>query len=433
MKTLAGRCVRYWLAAVVVCWGTFAWQTSASAALEDDAKKVETAAAEAKLELQARQTTFIEEGHVLELPRTDARKCRSVVITATRNVSFTVVTGLATDSAEELMAKLFAADDSHRLSSESGLIQLGGCDQDARGIDRVLVRMLSPRGTLEARIAAGDTALGDLTETLGRAPGPPGTRGDAGPLLPVSSIAERRKRLEVAGRAEGATNVASSETRAATTGLGELTINAAPGCHRFHVLAEATEAQAIMDLDAELRDENSGARITRDRGETPDARLDACVGRATELKIVFINAPAGARVVVLDVLFPISSAIPTRFGDRALGSLTGALKKRARRGISTGPIFETMGAQGGTTSSFPVEAGRCYVVAVALTRGASRGLRVITKAGVPTSAEEAGPGAEAVSTLLCAERPGRAKITVEVPGVAIGWVALVWMLGHGPS
>lgn len=419
--------------AALVAFAVCAWQATAAASLEEDVRKVEAAASEAKLELQARQTSFIEEGHVLELTRTDARKCRSIVIAATRNVSFTVVTGLATDSAEELMARLLAAEDGHRLSSESGLVQLSGCDQDARALDRVLVRMLSPRGTIEARIAGGDTALGDLTETLGRAPGPATARGDAGPLLPVSSLAERRKRLEAAARAEGATNVASTETRAASTGLGELTLKAAPGCHRFHVLAEATEAQAIMDLDAELRDEVTGARITRDRGETPDARLDACVGRATELQIVFMNAPPGTRVVVLDALFPISSAVPTRFGDRVLGSVTGVLKKRARRGISAPPIFETMGAQGGMTSSFPVEAGRCYVAAVALMRGASRGLRLIARAGVPTAAEEAGPGAEAVSTVFCAERPGRAKITVEVPGVAIGWVALVWMLGHGPS
>jgi len=403
--------------------------SSATATLREDAQVIDAELRAAGLDLQSRQTVFLEESRVVEVAMTPTLRCRSIVIVAARNVSFVAVTGSLAEDADELMTELASSRSSRRRESEAGLLQLSACGDEARELDRVFVRMASARGALEIRVAGGSTSAKDLLQQLGRSAGPSAPRGDPGPPLPVTALLERRERAESAARADGATNVLRTLAQANLAGSGEIALKAVTGCHRFQVMADSGER--LADVDAELRDADTGARLGRDRGETPDARLETCVARTTDLTISFAGAPPGSSVVVQDALFALPKGIPEHWGSRAQAGLAHALRRRLRRGPSKGPIFETIGAQGTTATTMAVESGRCYVASLALLRGSSRGLRLIASASARASFEEVPPASEAAAITFCAERHETARLHVDVPGAGMSWVLAVWLMGDG--
>ncbi|NUP09357.1 MAG: hypothetical protein HOW73_25165 [Polyangiaceae bacterium] len=398
----------------------------ALADLADDAAKIEAALTAGGLELARKETLFVEEGHVVAVPETTGGKCRSVIVTAARNVTFSAVTGSAQDDADDLIAALQAPRSERRFESTAGVLQLSGCGGE---IARVYLRMTSARGALEVRVAHGDAVAEDVTDAIGRSAGPSAPRGEVGPLLSVSSLADRRQRADAAARADGATNVLAIEGRAEANGLGLVKIKAVDGCHRFHVMADATDNDGRVDLDAELRVEGGGATIVRDRGEAPDARLDVCVGSTTEIPIVFSGAPPKSRVLVLDALFPLPKGIPDHFGDRAQAGLAAAVRKRLRRGPDTAPIFETTGAHGSMTTSIPTEPGRCYVAALGVMRGTPRGMRLFVQTSPRSATEEVPPGTDSAAVSFCASTSDGARLRVDAPGLGVGWVLSLWLLG----
>lgn len=400
----------------------------ADAELASDAAAIEQAISGAGHALEASRTVFVEEGRVLAVAKESQSPCWSVIVASARNVRFAAVVGTRDEDVDDLLSELHVPSD-RRLESTAGLLQISGCDAELAEVDRVYVRMLSPRGTLEVRVASGEDRIGSVVERLGRGAGPAAAKGDPGPPMPVTRIADRRQRAESMARADGATNVLATEATGDVVGSGATIVKVVPGCHRFHVLAEATEAAGLLDLDAELRNHEAGGVLARDRGETPDARLETCVGRNTELAIVFAGAPPKGRVVVLDALFPLPLGVSDHWGDRARAALAGALRKRVRRGPARPPLFETIGAQGNMSTGFPTEPGHCYVAALGVMRGTPRGLRLSVQGGARASTEEVPPGVDGTSVVFCSDGAGPARIRVDAPGSGVGWVASVWSLG----
>ncbi len=410
---------------------------TARATLLDDVRKLDLWIAEtAGVVAGPSATKFLEEGRVLEVaapPATSPGKCRSVVLLAARTVRFSAVFAPESTDVDEMFAWFADRESPRRRSSESGVLVLSGCDAGRASIERILVRMDSPRGTIELRSATGTEPLPAPEAAIGRIAGPVAQRGDPGPPLVVSSLATRRAAAESRARAEGATNVITSFTKAGRSGTGEHTFKVTAGCHRFDVMAEVAEGAAGFDLDVELRDADTGQRIARDRGEAPDARLDACFGRTTELGMVFGGAPQGARLAIHDAVFPVPEGVSAHWGPRAQAGLLTALKKRLRRGPDRAPLFEALGAQGTTRMSLPVEPGSCYIAAATLLRGSSRGMRLLARAEARATFEEVPPAESSASVMFCSDTSSHAELTLDVPGASIGWVLAVWQLLREPT
>jgi hypothetical protein len=397
----------------------------AEATLTDDAAKVAALHQADGLTLERAETRFLEEGRTVEVALSSAGRCRTVTLIAARSVSFVAIGSGASESGEDLLAELDDAASKRRVESSSGLIQLSGCDG---ALERALVKMTSPRAALEVRASVGERVADDPTEVLGRAAGPVGVRAEVGPPLAVGAVSERRQRAELGAKADGATNVLASEHRADALGTGRVDLKANAGCHRYFVVAEAPEVSSALDVDAELRSAESGARLARDRGETPDARLDACFGKTTDVALAFAGAAPKGRVVVLDALFPLPEGIPEHWGDRARAGLASALRKRLRRGPKSGPIFETLGAQGSVVTAMPTEPGACYVAALGVARGAPRGMRLAVRTPPRAVTEEVPAGVDGASVTFCATSHDGSELRVDAPGAALGWVLSVWRL-----
>lgn len=407
----------------------------ARASLEDDAAVFDAFVTASHARSTVSRTVFVEEGHAVAVPLRSERRCVGFIALAARSVRFSALVATPADTDDDVLAALAPSAPGvkqigRRRESESGLFVFSACGTDAAAVDRVLVRMLSARGTIELRAFESDEPLADPAGTLGRTAGPEVPRGDPGPSLAVAAVAERKQRAEASARAEGARSFLSSETTADAAGTGAATVRAGVGCHRFTVMAEATENHTTMDVDAELREKETGAVVTRDFGETPDARLEACFGEPTEVQIGFAGAPPRAPVVITDALTPLPDGIPGHWGSKARAAMGKALGKRLRRGPTAGPIFETLGGQGTMSTGIGVEPGRCYAASVALVRGSSRGMRLVARAASRASTDEVSQSLEAAAVVFCADGARRARIQVDAPGPGVGWVLAVWLLGR---
>lgn len=409
----------------------------AQATLREDARRIEELGRVAGLSLVARRTAFVEDGDLISIvaPAGTSPACRSVVVIGTRGARFGV-TGAARDEDIDEVLRRFGerrepgpgSEEGKAREAQVGLVELSGCGADAAALEALSVRMLAGRGALEVLVFEGRAALPSLAREVGRDPGRAAPRGDPGPPLSPARLSERRARAELAAREDGATNVLWLDGRSAHEGSGELELRAGSGCHRLSVFA-ATEG-IPLDLDAELRDADTGERLDRDRGESPDARLWTCLGRTTNLRIVWTGA--GGDVKVNDALFPLPKGVPGNWGPRAVGLLSEAVKKRLTRGPQLGPVWETLGAQGSLVTEVEVEPGRCYLAALALVKGRSNGLRLGAGAGPRTSTEEVPPGEEQAAVSFCAEQPD-ARLAVDAPGTSIGWVLALWPIGVEPG
>jgi hypothetical protein len=408
---------------------------SAGATLAQDVAELRDAARAKGATVDATKTFFLEEGKIAEIdvPEGVSSFCRTIFFVGARTASLTASSGEASDDADTLLVRLATAGPGGRVESDSGVIRISACGEEARSLSRALVRMGSVRGTVEAVVFGSAGPLDGIDVALGRDAGPLAPRSDPGPPLPAAPLLDRRRRAEERARSLGATNVLPVEMRAGEQGKGELTLKLPAGCHRLDLMAEVREVDGgrvlPLDLDAELRSTDTGEVLGRDRGETPDAHLETCLGKTTELTVVFQGAPPSARVVTLDSIWPLPAGVPSRWGARAQATLASAARRRTSRPPARGPILEVLGAQGTTSVPFSVEPGRCYLAAVALVRGASRGIRISAGADGKASNEEAPAPSDSASVIFCSETTERAHLSVEVPGASLFWVLDVWAMG----
>jgi hypothetical protein len=402
-----------------------AWPAEAFASLsEDAARAIELMKARGATGVE-RRTVFLEEGHPIEIRRDGATGCRVAVVLASRSTSFFVVPWPPPTDA----APAPSGGPPRRRDALAGLLVVASCTEPLRAA----VQLASPRGALEIVTAEMPTEPTDLPSELGREVGPTAPRGDPGPPLLPGSLIERRRRAEERARAEGATNVLPLEMKAGPAGNGELRMRLPSGCHRLDVMAEVDASQSgvvpPVDVDVELRELATNEVLARDRGETPDARVETCVAKVTELALVFRGAPSEARVMVSDAIWPLPKWIPARWGPAAQAALATAVRRRVTAVGARGPLTESLGAQGSTQVAVVVEPERCYVAAVALMKGSSRGMRLSAVASSRPSSEEVSAAGSAASVVFCAEGTDVARITVDMPGASLWWVLAVWRLG----
>ena len=223
--------------------------------------------------------------------------------------------------------------------------------------------------------------------------------------------------------------VVELDMAAGEAGTGEFVLKVGAGCHRFDVMADVPRAQGI-DLDAELRETDTNALLAQDRGETPDAHVEACLAKATEVSLRFVGAVPHGRVFISDGIFKLPKFVPDHWGPRTTAAFAELVRRRSVPRPRVGPIAEVLGVQGSTEIAVQVEPGRCYLAAVTLMRGASRGLRLVAVASPRASTEESPPSGDGASSVFCSEDRDVARLTVDAPGAAIWWVLLVWPLSE---
>lgn len=402
----------------------------ARASLSEDVAVTERALLDVQAVTSTTTHAFLEAGQVASAPITPAEpgRCVVAVVLADRTIGFAVASVRARDerdTGDEL-------DGEDVTASVNGVAVVEVCDDDDAA-SAVLVRMGAPRAAVAIVVASVDltarSRVVDLTlEALSRVDGPSPLRADLGPPLDAGPFAVRKARGRRRALARGATNVLSTEAVADDAGEGSARLALVRGCHVLRVLS----AEAMpRDVDAELWDEELSERLARDRSDLQDAHLSLCVAATTQVVLTWKGALARGRVVFEDELTPITRGIPSGFGAQAETALAALFHDREASMPSARPIVEVLGAQGANDVTVPVEPGRCYVAALALVRGAGRGLRLSAGDTARPSLVEAQRGARAASVQFCAVGAS-APIHMDVPGAAMTWLLTLWLVGDDP-
>ena len=322
------------------------------------------------------------------------------------------------------------------LRSVAGAAVISRCGKERADLAQLAVQMRSPRAALEIIVARGARAVTDMQVILPeRASGPAAPRGDPGRQGEPGPLADRVARAERRARLEGAEKVTRFAGRSSAMGTGQFAVKLAEGCHRLDVMAEVPQVvpRRVTDVDAEAREAESDRLITRDRAEAADARLDLCVGETTMVDVPFMGAGGATQVTLSDALWALPVAVPIHWGPRARGGFAWALRRRKMPEPKSAPIFESIGVQGVTSMPIVIEPSTCYLAAVAMIRGESRGVRLAAEVGDRAPHDEVSDRPEGAALAFCSESESHALLEVEMRGGSPWWALALWQVGPGPE
>ncbi|MDI1432738.1 hypothetical protein [Polyangium sorediatum] len=364
--------------------------------------------------------------------------CTTVVLLGAPSADFAVLTASEADL-PPLPAGLLphghpALDPEDRGTKSSlGVVSLVRCGPRRKDLASLVVSMRSPRGAIEILVARSPAPLGDLRDALPeRAFGLVAPRGNPGRPIEPGPLAERTVRAEERARSEGADRFTRVPMVASVEGAGEYQLRLGEGCHRLQVMAAvpSTFPHRATDVDAEARDD-AGRMLARDRSEAADARLDFCLGEATRVTVPFAGAAGMVPMMVIDSVWPIPRVIPNYWGARTRAGFAFALRRRNAPEPTAAPVFESLGVAGPTMVPVTLEPGRCYLAALAVARGESRGLRLAATVGDRYMRDEVVDRPEGAVLAFCAESEESARIDVEARGSGVWWTFALFALGGG--
>lgn len=327
-----------------------------------------------------------------------------------------------------------SSHDDDQVASSAGILELTSCDASAP--DRLVITAVSGRGAIEIVVAYSRRALVSVRtiypERIGALiPAVP----EPGPLGPIPPVAHRADLAEARAKNEGATAGARKTYASDGEGAGSLQMPLEAGCHRIEVFGDdprAMGARAVrLDVDAELRDADNDTVLARDRSESPDAHLDACVGGETMSEIFFAGAIPKSDVVLTHAIWPIPAHLPLAWGHEPRARMAAALLLRHAPDLKDEPIFLAQGPAGVTPVPFDVQTGACYVAVAAIAHGTPRGLGLRIVAGSEVSADDRGLNDDSGAVSFCARQSDRAKVVVDARGVSLAWALAVYKVSSG--
>lgn len=365
----------------------------------------------------SRTTLFLEQGRQRWVKLDSFSKdCLSIAILAPRS----------TDVA------LTLSSDESPLSSLAGLLFLSRCGAARAALERFAVEMRGSRAAVEILSARGAAPAIDprvmLPERISTRPTPPFDPGRAPSSEP---LAARGARAEGRARAEGAEHVQKMTTHAQGDGHGRLLLAFQQGCHRLDLLADTGHGGRVADLDAELYDPKNKALLTRDRSDTPDARLEFCTVESTVFSVSFRGAPARASVLLVQASWSIPSTIPAIWGNKARANMAFALAHRGFPAPITAPIQAFTGLSSLTELYPTLVPGACYLLLFGIARGDARTMSLSATLDGHLLREEGRSGDNGLALAFCSKHAERLKLTVDLRGNNLFWGAALWRIGGG--
>jgi len=317
-------------------------------------------------------------------------------------------------------------------ASVAGASEITRCGSGKPLLAGAYLEMRSPRGVVEFLVANSTGPLPPLAEVLpGRDPGSELSLGDPGPRPAPPALSLRLARLAARAQREGAKGFEERATEAGADGSGAESLTLARGCHRFALLAEATSSSsgATADLDAELVDGESGARLSLDRADDADAALSVCLGSPTRVELRFIGAAPQAALRMTHARWDLPAGLPISWGAEANARLA-QLAHSAHLQLSHAPIYSSLGVQGTTELPLEIEPGACYSVLLVPLRGEVRGLSLSARAHVQGALPHGAADSDGTAVAFCAQGAKLATLAVEGQGSGMAWLLAVWQTGR---
>jgi hypothetical protein len=407
--------------------GSTAWSDPAAADLGDDVRALEAARA-ARSHVVHLKPRFLERGQRLPLsippellsPRDST--CTTVSLLGVVGVHFVVRFAEADPGAPST---------AFPEASAAGASEFTRCGSAKPFLSAAYLEMRSPRGLIETLVSHSPAGVPRLTEILpGRDAGSELSLGDPGPRPALPPLAARLSRLAARARREGAKDFEQATQKAGAEGAGAESLVLGRGCHELTLLSEAIARDVpTVDLDLELLDGESGARLAVDRADDADASLSVCLGTPTRVELRFIGAAADASLRLTHARWDLPPGLPSAWASDAQGRLA-RLAQNARLRLLTSPIYSSLGVQGATELPLEIEPNACYSALLIPLRGEVRGLSLSVRAHAPGEVTHGSSDALGSAISFCAQGARLATLEVEAQGAGLAWLLAVWPGGR---
>jgi hypothetical protein len=318
-------------------------------------------------------------------------------------------------------------------ASAAGASEITRCGAGKPFLSGAYVEMRSPRGVIETLVSNSPAVLPRLIEVLpGRDPGSELALGDPGPRPALPPLTLRLLRLATRAQREGAKGFAQEQRKAGSDGSGAESLQLGRGCHELTLLSEATNlGSPVVDLDAELVDGESGARLAVDRAEDADAALSVCLGTPTRVELRFIGAPPDAPLSLTHARWDLPPGLPSAWGSEAQARLA-RLAQNAHFKLLSAPIYSSLGVQGTTELPLEVEPGACYSALLVPLRGEVRSLSLSVRAHAESEVPRGSVDSEGSAVSFCAQGARHATVEIDGTGTSLAWLLSVWQTGRSP-
>ena len=316
-------------------------------------------------------------------------------------------------------------------TSSAGASEITRCGSSKPFLNGVALEMRSPRGLIETLVSNAKAGLPHLIEILpSRDPGTELPLGDPGPRPAPAPLAQRLKRLSARAQRENARTFASEQAQAGEDGTGALPLALVAGCHELTLLADvAASAATAVDLDLELVDLDSGARLGIDRADDADGALSVCLGVATSAELRFIGATPRAPLTLTHALWDLPLGLPTNWGPEPRAHLA-HLAQRDHLRLPKQPIYSSLGVQGTTELPLEVEPGACYSAFLTPLRGDVRNLSLSAVAHSPGETPRGATDTDGCVVSFCAQGARHATLEVTGDGANLAWLVAIWDRGR---
>lgn len=372
---------------------------------------------------------FLEYGRLrtLSLPTSaydeSSPSCTSVALLTERSTDFVV-------RLDPIARPKQRATPSEVKRSAAGAVTFVRCGPEKAALARLSVELRVARAALEVIVAEGVTPAPPIATVLpDRATGPLAPLPDPGPQRPLEPLDIRVARAEARVKRASASEIRKSRLTPDAHGAGYEILQLDEGCHRIELFPEQM-GPGYLDLDAEARDVATERILARDRSDSPDARLELCVGAPSPVKLAYAGARGSSEVVLTDAIFPLPEGVPGTFGPRARAGMAAALRRRQVVALKYQPDSVWLGVAGPTSIPIEVEPGACYLATVAATRGELRYVSLSAHVDARTAFDSNAGLFDGTAVAFCVESRSRAMLEVDARGLSIAWAMGLWKLGR---
>ena len=420
------------ISALVFAGATWLLPRRALADVREAATRVEEEWRRAGAVVSRGQPRFLSEDETVAVTLAPAKEsCTTLALVGARGMSFHAK---VIDPPED-------EERAEHAASIAGVLEIVRCDKDGESegeIRRISVTSDAGRGAIETVVARSGGKLPPLEAVLPERTGgplpPPLEPGGLPPLPPPE------KRAEVAElRAErdgGRTSGKREAWVAGADGSGEGHVMLEAGCHRLELFAvdprtSRSSRRFRLDLDAELRGEESETVLARDRTDAPDARLELCVGVATSGNVVFAGSPPNAPIVVSHSSWAIPERLPLTWGREVRARMAAAMLARHLSAPTSEAVFLAEGPSGMTPIPLTLEPGACYFAVVGIDHGHGRGIGLRAMVLARMTADDRSNSDEGALVSFCARDSDHARLEVDARGVGVAWALALFRVESG--